>query len=259
VPRNRGTRGIQDICVEQAAAAGPGRAWRTGGERGAGGWGGASARVRRRGRAPRRRLGGRGARSPRPQSGAGRRSGDRRGSRSNTRRRSVAQGQRRGTGAAAAPRVDRRRLRHDGQSPASVRDEKPVRSFRRPCASRARRSQQNCAGFRTSFSAETSNVTMMSGSSKSCAPRYTNSTPRVVFPVPGDPVTITTLPRGSPPSRMSSARFISRAGPTASIRCDDRSRVQDHLVAVDREYVESHEARHAAPTVSRLQHRLDTV
>src|SRR5207302_1202707 len=69
-------------------------------------------------------------------------------------------------------------------------------SFSRPSRSSSRRSQPKNAASRMSLSGATSNRTITPGSLNSRAPRYTNSTPSVVFPVPAVPVTRMMFPRG---------------------------------------------------------------
>src|SRR5437016_3617302 len=78
-------------------------------------------------------------------------------------------------------------------------------SFNRPSRSSSPKSHPKSAASRMSLSEATSNRTITPGSSNWRAPRYTNSTPSVVFPVPAVPVTRTIFPRGMPPKRISSS------------------------------------------------------
>jgi hypothetical protein len=68
----------------------------------------------------------------------------------------------------------------------------------RPSRSRARKSRPNSAASRMSLFGATSKRTIMPGSLNRLAPRYTNSAPSVVFPVPAVPATRVMGPRGMP-------------------------------------------------------------
>src|SRR2546425_6857485 len=80
--------------------------------------------------------------------------------------------------------------------------------FSRRSRSSSRKSHPNSAASRMSLSGATSNRTITPGSLNWRAPRYTNSTPSVVFPVPVVPATSVMFPRGIPPKRTSSSPLI---------------------------------------------------
>ena len=81
-------------------------------------------------------------------------------------------------------------------------------NFNRPSRSSSRKSHPNSAASRMSLSGATSKRTITPGSLNWRAPRYTNSTPSVVFPVPAVPATSVMFPRGMPPKRTSSSPLI---------------------------------------------------